>query len=131
MYRRYYNRYEKIVPKFAQTNTDKIQPSTNSAEHNTYRENQKYKVQSYDDPEIIVPEKSGPEAALASAPPRPYPPVAPIGTDGLAGIKRIFGKLDIDDIIILGLIILLLLEDCDDYLLIGVLAYLFISGWQN
>ncbi len=33
-----------------------------------------------------------------------------------------------DDIIILGIIFLLLLNSCDDYLLLLVLGYLFISG---
>ncbi len=40
-------------------------------------------------------------------------------------------ELSQDDIIILGIIFLLLLNSCDDYLLLTVLGYLFISGREN
>lgn len=38
------------------------------------------------------------------------------------------GDLSQDDMIILGIIFLLLLNSCDDYLLLLALGYLFISG---
>ncbi|MBR7163987.1 MAG: hypothetical protein IKD21_03365 [Clostridia bacterium] len=43
----------------------------------------------------------------------------------------VFGKLSQDDMIILGIIFLLLLNSCDDYLLLLVLGYLFISGRES
>ncbi len=43
----------------------------------------------------------------------------------------ILSDLSQDDIIILGIIFLLLLNSCDDYLLLLVLGYLFISGREN
>ena len=43
------------------------------------------------------------------------------------GFLKIFDNLNIDDIIIIGLIILLLTEGNDEWLLIGVLIFLFMQ----
>ena len=43
------------------------------------------------------------------------------------GILKIFDNISIDDIIIIGLVILLLTEGNDDWLLIGLLVFLFMQ----
>lgn len=40
-------------------------------------------------------------------------------------------SLDMDDIIILGLILVLLANGCEDYLLLAVLGYLLLSGKKS
>lgn len=45
--------------------------------------------------------------------------------------KNILGNLTQDDIVILGVLFLLLINSCDDYLLLLALGFLFISGRQK
>lgn len=45
--------------------------------------------------------------------------------------KGFLSDLDKDDMLLFGLIAILLLNACDDYLLLLVLGYLFISGRQK
>lgn len=40
-------------------------------------------------------------------------------------------ELNQDDLLILGLIFLLVINSCDDYLLLAVLGFLFLSGWKD
>lgn len=139
MYRRYYNRYDgyhNLQPEV--DNSNKENNNTNQPNPNyTYNMDGRYRIRSYEKPEVIVPEKASEEKNSEEGNPK-------IGsTDGTAAlkpnapsklehsIKRLFGKFDLDDIIILGIIIILLLEECEDFLLIGILVYLFISGWEN
>lgn len=43
-------------------------------------------------------------------------------------IRRILNGFKTDDYILLGIIIVLMLEGCDDYILLAALGYLFIMG---
>ena len=43
------------------------------------------------------------------------------------GILKIFDNLSIDDIILIGIMILLLTEGSDDWLLIGLLAFILLQ----
>ncbi len=43
-------------------------------------------------------------------------------------IKKILNGFKTDDYILLGIIIVLMLEGCDDYILLAALGYLFIMG---
>ena len=43
-------------------------------------------------------------------------------------IKKILKGFKTDDYILLGIIIVLMLEGCDDYILLAALGYLFIMG---
>lgn len=56
-------------------------------------------------------------------------PTAINGT--LSNFKRIFSKFETDDYILAGLIIVLILEGCDDYVLLAALGYLFIMGFKE
>lgn len=42
--------------------------------------------------------------------------------------KGFLGNLELDDIILLGVIIILLADDCDDKLLLVAIAAIFVSG---
>lgn len=46
-------------------------------------------------------------------------------------LKKIFGGMELDDIILLAVIFMLISNDCDDKLLLIALAYVFISGYVN
>ena len=43
-------------------------------------------------------------------------------------IRKILNGFKADDYILLGIIIVLMLEGCDDYILLAALGYLFIMG---
>ena len=43
-------------------------------------------------------------------------------------IRKILNNFKTDDYILLGIIIVLMLEGCDDYILLAALGYLFIMG---
>ena len=43
-------------------------------------------------------------------------------------IRKILNGFKTDDYILLGIIIVLMLEGCDDYILLAALGYLFIMG---
>lgn len=46
-------------------------------------------------------------------------------------IKKILSEFEKDDYILAGLIIVLMLEGCDDYILLAALGYLFIMGFKG
>lgn len=43
-------------------------------------------------------------------------------------LSRVFSKFETDDYILAAIIIVLILEGCDDYILLAALGYLFIMG---
>lgn len=45
-------------------------------------------------------------------------------------LRRIFSDFETDDYILAGIIIVLILEGCDDYILLAALGYLFIMGLE-
>ena len=50
---------------------------------------------------------------------------------GSIDIKKIFSQFEKDDYILAGLILVLVLEGCDDYILLAALGYLFIMGIKD
>ncbi len=46
-------------------------------------------------------------------------------------IKKILSRFEKDDYILAGLIIVLMLEGCDDYILLAALGYLFFMGLKE
>ena len=63
----------------------------------------------------------------------PYPAVHRISSpvNGTAKkLSRIFSKFETDDYILAAIIIVLILEGCDDYILLAALGYLFIMGLE-
>ncbi len=46
-------------------------------------------------------------------------------------IKKILSRFEKDDYILAGLIIVLVLEGCDDYILLAALGYLFFMGLRD
>lgn len=46
-------------------------------------------------------------------------------------IKRILSQFEKDDYILAGLILVLVLEGCDDYILLAALGYLFLMGFKD
>ena len=42
--------------------------------------------------------------------------------------KKIFGKFETDDIILIAIALLLLADDCDDKMLLIAIAFVFVSG---
>lgn len=57
------------------------------------------------------------------------PPLShnPSGLD----IRKILSRFETDDYILAGLILVLVLEGCDDYILLAALGYLFIMGFKE
>lgn len=47
---------------------------------------------------------------------------------GGINLKKLISEFSTDDYILAGLIIVLILEGCDDYILLAALGYLFIMG---
>ncbi len=46
-------------------------------------------------------------------------------------IKKFLSRFETDDYILAGLIVVLVLEGCDDYILLASLGYLFIMGFKE
>lgn len=46
-------------------------------------------------------------------------------------LKNLLAKFETDDYILAGLIIVLIFEGCDDYVLLAALGYLFIMGFKE
>ena len=46
-------------------------------------------------------------------------------------IKKILSQFEKDDYILAGLILVLMLEGCDDYILLAALGYLFLMGFKD
>ena len=46
-------------------------------------------------------------------------------------LKKILSRFEKDDYILAGLIIVLVLEGCDDYVLLAALGYLFLMGLKT
>ncbi len=57
------------------------------------------------------------------------PPANPVN-DTAKKLRRIFSDFQTDDYILAGIIIVLILEGCDDYILLAALGYLFIMGLE-
>lgn len=57
-------------------------------------------------------------------------PPAPYGAGGV-DIRKILSRFETDDYILAGLILVLVLEGCDDYILLAALGYLFIMGFKE
>jgi len=56
------------------------------------------------------------------------PPVSDEGTKLFSKLENLISGFEKDDYILAGIIIVLILEGCDDYILLCVLGYLFIMG---
>ena len=69
-----------------------------------------------------------PHTVNRSAPPPIHHSTAPSG--GI-DIKKLLSRFETDDYILAGLIIVLVLEGCDDYILLAALGYLFIMGFKE
>ena len=71
-------------------------------------------------------------------PVKPKPPQKPAQDQKISSgasqdnaLKKIFGGMELDDIILLAVIFMLISNDCDDKLLLIALAYVFIAGYVN
>lgn len=60
-------------------------------------------------------------------------PIMPKAYESHGGIdiKKILSRFEKDDYILAGLIIVLVLEGCEDYILLAALGYLLIMGWKD
>ena len=60
-------------------------------------------------------------------------PITPKAYESRGGIdiKKILSRFEKDDYILAGLIIVLMLEGCDDYILLAALGYLFFMGLKD
>lgn len=60
-------------------------------------------------------------------------PIMPksVQSHGGIDIKKILSRFEKDDYILAGLIIVLMLEGCDDYILLAALGYLFFMGLKE
>lgn len=60
-------------------------------------------------------------------------PIAPKTAQNHGGIdiKKILSRFEKDDYILAGLIIVLIFEGCDDYVLLAALGYLFFMGLKE
>ena len=60
-------------------------------------------------------------------------PIMPGSAQSHSGIdiKKLLSRLEKDDYILAGLIIVLVLEGCDDYILLAALGYLFFMGFKE
>ncbi len=47
---------------------------------------------------------------------------------GIIKDGKLFGKFELDDVILIAIIIILLVDDCDDKLLLLALGFIFLSG---
>ena len=63
-------------------------------------------------------------------PPERINPLPPYQIGGI-DIKKILSQFEKDDYILAGLILVLVLEGCDDYILLAALGYLFIMGIKD
>ena len=57
-------------------------------------------------------------------------PVLPPKSSGI-DIKNILSQFEKDDYILAGLILVLVFEGCDDYILLAALGYLFLMGFKD
>lgn len=51
--------------------------------------------------------------------------------EGGIDIKKILSQFEKDDYILAGLILVLVLEGCEDYILLAALGYLFLMGFKD
>ena len=58
-------------------------------------------------------------------------PPAPLRKADALDIKNILAKFEKDDYILAGIILVLILEGCDDYILLAALGYLFFMGFKE
>jgi len=49
----------------------------------------------------------------------------------LSSFNKILSKFETDDYILAGILIVLILEGCDDYVLLAALGYLFVMGFKE
>lgn len=54
----------------------------------------------------------------------------PLQSSGI-NIKKILSQFEKDDYILAGLILVLVFEGCDDYILLAALGYLFLMGFKG
>lgn len=75
-------------------------------------------------------EKSDCESNTVALPPSCGEPVKEENglLDGFIQNGKIFGKFELDDVLLLVVILVLLFDECDDSLLILALGFVFISG---
>ena len=57
--------------------------------------------------------------------------ISPAVNTTLSSFKKILSKFETDDYILAGILIVLILEGCDDYVLLAALGYLFIMGFKG
>ncbi len=64
---------------------------------------------------------------------RPPQSVAPIKIPKASGldIGKILSRFETDDYILAGIILVLIFEGCDDYILLAALGYLFLMGLKE
>lgn len=60
-----------------------------------------------------------------------YYPSAPMGRANGLDIGKLLARFEKDDYILAGLILVLVLEGCDDYILLAALGYLFFMGFKE
>lgn len=69
-----------------------------------------------------VPQKQTDRKTASVQPPMPRQ------IQGGINLKKLISELSTDDYILAGIILVLILEGCDDYILLATLGYLFIMG---
>lgn len=61
-------------------------------------------------------------------PPVPAPPKKEQNLPAITENGKLFGKFELDDVILITVALLLFADDCDDTLLMLAIAFVFISG---
>ena len=89
------------------------------------REPKPYRPPQREVEKVYVPEEKPVSEPIFS---EPELPVETVRKDEKQGV---LSDLDKDDMLLLGLLAVLILNACDDYLLLVILGYLFISGRQK
>lgn len=84
--------------------------------------------------EVVIPEETVEETKTDETPvcdTSEAVPVAQISSNPLGGISRMLDGIAIDDIILLGVILLVLKDSADDPMLVIILAVIFLSGLKD
>ncbi len=82
---------------------------------------------SYNDmPQPIRPESN--KGSEKKSSPCPVPPKNNEGGLGLLENGKLFGKFELDDVILIVVALILFADDCDDTLLLLAIAFIFLSG---
>lgn len=76
-----------------------------------------------------MPATGGHNIKRVATPPVGKSVIEPKG--GGIDIKKILSQFEKDDYILAGLILVLVLEGCEDYILLAALGYLFLMGFKE